>query len=72
MSFGTAELLVTQYFRYQGLSPAGEKMLFVAAMTVLSFAYAVILHVLVEVPARRAADRRLEQGAPLASPGLHL
>ncbi len=72
MSFGTAELLVTQYFRYQGLSPAGEKMLFVAAMTVLSFAYAVILLVLVEVPARRAADRRLEQGAPLASPGLHL
>jgi peptidoglycan/LPS O-acetylase OafA/YrhL len=35
--------------------------LFAAAMTVLTFAYAVILHVLVEVPVRRAADQWLAE-----------
>jgi len=65
MSFCTAELLVTQAFRHWGLDPAGEKFLFLAAMLVLTFAYALILHVFVELPARRAADKWLEP-APLA------
>jgi peptidoglycan/LPS O-acetylase OafA/YrhL len=56
MSFCTAELLVTQAFRHWGLAPAHEKFAFTAAMIVLTFAYALILHVFVEVPARRAAD----------------
>jgi peptidoglycan/LPS O-acetylase OafA/YrhL len=72
MSFATAELLVTQYFRHENLDPAREKLFFVAAMTLLTFAYAVILHVLVEVPARRAADRRLTKPEPLAGTSLHL
>jgi peptidoglycan/LPS O-acetylase OafA/YrhL len=72
MSFATAELLVTQAFRHAHVDPAGEKLLFAAAMTVLSLAYAIILHVFIEVPARRAADRFLAAPAPLAGRELRL
>ncbi len=61
MSFCTAELLVTQAFRIEDMDPARQWVLFAAAMTVLTFAYAVILHVLVEVPVRRAADQWLAE-----------
>jgi peptidoglycan/LPS O-acetylase OafA/YrhL len=72
MSFATAELLVTQVFRHAHLDPAGQKLLFAGAMTVLSLAYAVILHVFIEVPARRAADKWLAAPAPLAGTELRL
>jgi peptidoglycan/LPS O-acetylase OafA/YrhL len=67
MSFCTAELLVTQAFRHWGLNPADEKFAFSAAMTLLAFAYALILHVFVEVPARRAADKWLEGAGMVGS-----
>jgi peptidoglycan/LPS O-acetylase OafA/YrhL len=41
-------------------------------MVVLTFAYAMILHVFVEVPARRAADRFLAPAVPLAGQELRL
>jgi peptidoglycan/LPS O-acetylase OafA/YrhL len=64
MSFCTAELLVTQAFRHADMDPARQWLIFAGAMTVMTFGYAVILHVLVEVPVRRAAD------AWLAEPGV--
>jgi peptidoglycan/LPS O-acetylase OafA/YrhL len=72
MSFCTAELLVTQAFRHWGYDPAGRKLLFFASMLVLTFAYALILHVFVEVPARRAADKWLAAPPPLAGGELRL
>jgi peptidoglycan/LPS O-acetylase OafA/YrhL len=72
MSFGTAELLVTEAFGRLGLAPAQEKILFFVAMTGLTLAYAVILHGLVEVPARRAAERFLAAPVALASGGVRL
>lgn len=72
MSFATAELLVTQVFRHAHVDPAGEKSLFAVAMTVLSLAYAVILHVFIEVPARRVVDKWLGAPEPLAGTALRL
>jgi peptidoglycan/LPS O-acetylase OafA/YrhL len=72
MSFGTAELLVTQIFRHFHMRPGQQGFLFCAAMVVLTFAYAMILHVFVEVPARRAADRFLAPAVPLAGQELRL
>jgi len=72
MSFGTAELLVTAVFRHLGWSPRQEGALFCGGMVVLTFAYAMILHVFVEVPARRAADRFLAPVEPLAGRELRL
>jgi peptidoglycan/LPS O-acetylase OafA/YrhL len=72
MSFCTAELLVTQAFRHWGFDPAGRKGLFFAGMLVLTFAYALILHIFVEVPARRAVDRLLPPPSPLAGGALRL
>jgi peptidoglycan/LPS O-acetylase OafA/YrhL len=72
MSFGTAELLMTEIFRHFGWDPARAGLVFCAGMVVLTFAYAMILHVFVEVPARRAADRFLAPVEPLAGRELRL
>jgi len=72
MSFCTAELLVTQAFRHWGFDPAAWKLLFSAGMLVMTFAYALILHVFVEVPARRAVDKWLPAAPPLAGRELRL
>ncbi len=61
MSFGTIELILAQLFRHEGWDPAGEKLAYAAAMIVLTLALAVILHVLVEVPARRLGDKWLAE-----------
>jgi peptidoglycan/LPS O-acetylase OafA/YrhL len=61
MSFGTVELILAQVFRHEGWDPAGEKLAYAAAMTVLTLALAVILHNLVEVPARRLGDKWLAE-----------
>lgn len=66
MSFGTVELILAQVCRQQHWDPAGEKLAYSAAMTLLTLAFAVILHNLVEVPARRLGDRLLAEPAPLA------
>jgi len=72
MSFGTVELILAQFFRHQGVDPAAEKLVYAAAMIVLTLALAVILHNLVEVPARRFADKWLAEPAPLAPVRLSL
>jgi peptidoglycan/LPS O-acetylase OafA/YrhL len=61
MSFGTVELILAQLFRHEGWDPAVETLPYAAAMTVLTLALAVILHNLVEVPARRLADKWLAE-----------
>jgi peptidoglycan/LPS O-acetylase OafA/YrhL len=72
MSFGTIELILAQLFRQEGWDPAAEKLLYTAAMTVLTFALAVILHVLVETPCRRLGDRLLAVREPLAVNSIRL
>jgi peptidoglycan/LPS O-acetylase OafA/YrhL len=74
MSFGTVEMLLAQIYRHQGWDPSGSKLLYAGAMTLPTFALAVSLHVLVETPCRRAADRWLaapsrNQPAPVSSAG---
>jgi peptidoglycan/LPS O-acetylase OafA/YrhL len=66
MSFGTIELILAQFFRAQGWDPAGEKLVYCTAMTLLTFGLAIILHLLVEMPCRRFADERLKEPEPLA------
>ncbi len=61
MSFGTVELILAQLFRHQGWDPAVDKLPYALAMTVLTLALAVILHNLVEVPARRLGDKWLAE-----------
>jgi peptidoglycan/LPS O-acetylase OafA/YrhL len=61
MSFGTVELILAQLFRHQGWDPAADKFPYALAMTVLTLALAVILHNLVEVPARRLGDKWLAE-----------
>jgi peptidoglycan/LPS O-acetylase OafA/YrhL len=70
MSFGTIELILAQFFRHQGWDPTSQKLLYAAGMTVLTFALALILHVFVETPCRRLADRWLTP--PLAVTGVRL
>jgi peptidoglycan/LPS O-acetylase OafA/YrhL len=66
MSFGTVELLLAQIYRHLGWDPAGSKLLYAGAMTLMTFALALSLHVLVETPCRRLADRWLAEPVPLA------
>ncbi|GLR66169.1 acyltransferase [Acidocella aquatica] len=60
MSFALAELLLAQFFRHQGWTPASHSLFFAAGMLAITFAVAVVLHSTVEVPCRRAADRWLD------------
>ncbi len=69
MSFGTIELLLSQVFLHQGWDPAGHKLLYCVAMSLLTFAMAVALHHLVENPARRLVDRWLAAPEALAAAG---
>ena len=61
MSFAISELLVTQWFRHQSWAPASHGVAFAAAMLGITFSLAVVLHVVVELPCRRAADRWLDR-----------
>jgi peptidoglycan/LPS O-acetylase OafA/YrhL len=69
MSFATIELLLAQWFRHQGWDPAGHRLVYTIAMTVLTLGLSMVLHVLVERPCKRAADRWLAASAPLAAGG---
>ncbi|HQU05572.1 MAG TPA: acyltransferase, partial [Acidocella sp.] len=69
MSFGTIELLLSQLFLHQGWDPASHKLIYIIAMSVLTFAMAVALHHLVENPARRLVDRWLAAPEALAAAG---
>jgi len=59
MSFALAELLTTQWFRHQGWAPPSHGLIFSAAMLCITFAVALVLHVCIEAPCRRGADRWL-------------
>jgi peptidoglycan/LPS O-acetylase OafA/YrhL len=61
MSFSVSELLLSQWFREQGWVPASHSLVFASGMLVVTLVLAVILHVAVEIPCRRAADRWLDQ-----------
>jgi peptidoglycan/LPS O-acetylase OafA/YrhL len=65
MSFAIAELLVTQWFRYESWLPASHPGIFAASMLAITFALAVFLHITIELPCRRAADRWLDRPALL-------
>ena len=60
MSFALSELLATQWFRYQGWSPSSHGLIFSATMLCITFVVAWLLHICVEVPCRRGADRWLD------------
>jgi peptidoglycan/LPS O-acetylase OafA/YrhL len=60
MSFAVAELLVTQLFRNRGFTPPSHAWLFAAAMLGITTSIALILHLAVEIPCRRTADRFLD------------
>ena len=68
MSFALAELLLSQIFRREGWTPASHSLVFATGMLTVTFFVAVILHVTVEVPCRRAADRWLERPASPKTP----
>jgi len=59
MSFATIELLITQIFRRQGWDIPSHALIFAALMTLFTLALALALHIGVEIPCRRIADRRL-------------
>jgi len=70
MSFGTSELVISQIFRHQSWDPSENKLTYSIAMTLLTFCIAIFMHVLVEKPCRRMADRWLAEPDPLAGRGL--
>jgi peptidoglycan/LPS O-acetylase OafA/YrhL len=57
MSFAISELLLAQVFRHAGWDPAGHKLAYTGAMTLVTLMLAVALHVLVEKPCRRVGDK---------------
>ena len=67
MSFAVPELLLTQWFREQSVSPASHGFIFAAGMLIITLFLAVTLHVTVEIPCRRAIglwfDRARAPGA---------
>lgn len=65
MSLALAELLTVQFFRHHGWTPTSHSLLFAACMLVITLAAGVVLHITIEVPCRRAAERWLQ---PPASP----
>jgi peptidoglycan/LPS O-acetylase OafA/YrhL len=65
MSFAAAELIVTRGFAQHGWVPGQQRLAFTAAMLVLTLIIATALHLLIEVPCRRLADRRLNRPVSL-------
>ncbi len=63
MSFAIAELLLSQWFRYEAWTPASHGLIFAAGMLAITLLLAIFLHVTVETPCRRAADRWLSRPA---------
>jgi len=63
MSFALAELLISQWFRREGWSPASHALLFALGMLMVTSVVAVLLHITVEVPCRRRADAWLTPAA---------
>jgi len=59
MSFALAELLITQWFRRQGWAPPSHGFMFFFGMLLITFCVACVLHVVIELPCRRRADRWL-------------
>ncbi len=72
MSFGTSELVIGQIFRQLGCDPSVDKLTYLTAMTLLTFCIAIFMHVLVEKPCRRMADRWLAEPDPLAGRGVRM
>jgi peptidoglycan/LPS O-acetylase OafA/YrhL len=59
MTFAIAELLMCQYFRHHGWTPASHGLIFAAGMLALTLVLATTLYSLVETPCRRIADHWL-------------
>jgi peptidoglycan/LPS O-acetylase OafA/YrhL len=68
MSFSIPELVLCQFFRRAGWTPASHAALFASGMVVGTFVLAILLYTAVETPCRRAADRWLAAGASAAEP----
>ncbi|MBU6450091.1 MAG: acyltransferase [Rhodospirillales bacterium] len=69
MSFAIAELLTVRAFQHFGWQPTGQKLIFAAMMTALTFILAILLRGFVEQPCRRAANRWLQVApTPLSVP----
>jgi len=66
MSFAIAELLMSQFFDRMGWVPKGHGLVFAAGMLAITLALATTLHMLVEMPCRRLADRWLPPPQPAA------
>ncbi len=68
MSFAPAELMTAQLFRHLGIARAAAPLAVAGALVALTAGLAVLLHLLVEKPARIAFNRRLdpERAAALA------
>lgn len=60
MSFAPAELATTQLFRHLHIPAAASPLAFAAMLAALTLGLAVLLHVLIEKPARIVLNRRLD------------
>lgn len=68
MSFAIPELLLCQAFRRLGWAPADHAALFAAGMVAGSFALALLLYTVIEIPCRRAATLWLTARLPDTKP----
>jgi len=68
MSFSIPELVLCQFFRRAGWTPASHAVLFAAGMVAGTFVLAILLYTAVETPCRRAADRWLAARVPALQP----
>ena len=59
MTFAIAELLVCQYFRHNGWTPAGHGLVFAGGMLAITAVLTLSLYTVVETPCRLLADRWL-------------
>jgi peptidoglycan/LPS O-acetylase OafA/YrhL len=60
MSFAPAELITAQLFRHRAIVPAHAPLAYCAVLTVLTLGLGIILHLLIEKPARVALNRRFD------------
>ena len=60
MSFAPAELLTTQFFRHLGIARAAAPVAVAFMLAALTLGLAMLLHVLIEKPARIALNRRFD------------
>lgn len=63
MTFAISELLMCQYFRHSGWTPASHGLIFAVGMLVITLILTASLYALVETPCRRLADRWLTRPA---------